>query len=400
MQELLLEHLGSVDFVRAALSGPTDAEIPWSRITLRPIVVKGWELLQISRYDGNKTYVTNVAPSDEELAQLRGSAFRHLTIILRDRKIEARVSRRGRLAVWETSEQSERNTDHDRRKRRIVPEDAAFLEVVGLASHGKVTPSSQRKFRQINEFLRYIDEAPGIQDILSRPVVRVIDFGSGNAYLTFAIYYYLAVVKGNGASVIGVDRDASAVHRAQGCAGRLGWDHVRFRVGDISAFDLGEERPDIVVALHACDTATDDALAAAAAADVSLVLVSPCCHHDLQRQLRPSTTPANYASLIREGMLKERFGEVLTDALRCELLSAVGYRTDVIQFVGVEHSARNLLIRAVRTADAPIQERMARYRDLRDEWNVRPYLEGALERRLHREVTQETSTPAGEQSSS
>jgi SAM-dependent methyltransferase len=259
----------------------------------------------------------------------------------------------------------------------LVAETAPFLEVLGLASGGSVKPTGQRKFRQINEFLRAVLETQGIDSILGEQPVRVIDFGCGNAYLTFAVYHYLHEVLGVPCEVHGVDRDTALMERANERAAQLGWTGLTFSQGNIGDAPVAWA-PHIVIALHACDTATDDVLARAVDWGAPLVLVSPCCHHDVQRQLKVSSSPTDYSSIVRKGLLKERLGDVLTDSLRCDVLGLLGYQSEVIEFVSLEHTAKNLLIRARLTGNKPGPEQIEQYTSLRDQWNLEPYLERAL----------------------
>ncbi len=228
---------------------------------------------------------------------------------------------------------------------------------LGISDHeGRVKPSRQAKYRQVDEFLRslasVVDEAVAagrLRTPTAEQPLRVVDLGCGNAYLTFAAHAYLAGVRGLPVRLVGVDRQPQLVARNNEIARELGIDHeVTFEPGDIGTAEL-TDRPDVVLALHACDTATDDALARAVTWDAPLVLAAPCCHHDIAAQLRRTPTPAPYTLLTRNGILRERFADTLTDAMRASVLRLLGYRVDVIDFVDSKHTPRNTLLRAVRT---------------------------------------------------
>jgi SAM-dependent methyltransferase len=205
----------------------------------------------------------------------------------------------------------------------------------------------------------------------------VVDLGCGNAYLTFAAYRYLS--ERGPVEVVGVDLRPQARERNNALADQLGWsDHLRFDEGLI--VDAAVDPADIVLSLHACDTATDDALAQAVRWQAPVILASPCCHHDLQSQLKAAPTPAPYALLTRHAILRERFGDALTDALRAALLRRVGYRVDVVQFVASEYTPRNTMIKAVRRTAGPglstdVDEE---YDALVRGWGVTPYLQTLL----------------------
>ena len=279
---------------------------------------------------------------------------------------------------------------HDRAKPRLLPEDDPVLRAIGIAGEdGRVKPSRQAKYRQVEEFLRLLGS--GLDDAVAAGALRrptpeapwlLVDLGCGNAYLTFAAHRWLTAVRGEPVTVVGVDAKAQSLAHNEAVADALGVaGEVRFAQGLIGEVDLravGPARPDVVVALHACDTATDDALAAAVAADVPLVLAAPCCHHDVAAQLkrRPEGStgiaPA-LAPLLRDGILRERFADTLTDAMRAAGLRLAGYRVDVVEFVESRHTPRNTLLRAVRTG-APTRGAREELEALTSTWQVAPHL--------------------------
>jgi SAM-dependent methyltransferase len=247
-------------------------------------------------------------------------------------------------------------------------------------------PSRQAKYRQVEEFLRILDV--GVTEAiekghLRRPTaedpLRVVDLGCGNAYLTFAAHRYLTVVRGLPVRMTGVDEKEQSREHNAGLAAELAID-ADFVVGSIGEVRL-DPAPEVVLALHACDTATDDALARAVEWEAPLVLAAPCCHHDIAAQLRRSPTPEPYAMLTRHGILRERFADTLTDALRASLMRLQGYRVEVMQFVESKHTPRNTMLRAVRTG-APVKGGGVRkeYDDLVGTWSVHPRLAELLGR--------------------
>jgi hypothetical protein len=289
------------------------------------------------------------------------------------KKLEAIVHTRAQEAAQDPS--------HDRDKARLLPEDDPVFRALGLSDHeGRMKPSRQGKYRQVEEFLRILDAS--ISDALAKGHLRrptddeplqVVDLGCGNAYLTFVTERFLSHVRGLPVHLTGVDqREQSRDHNASIASG-LGVD-ATFVAASIDGVTL-ERRPDVVLALHACDTATDDALARAVEWETPLILAAPCCHHDIAAQLRRTPTPAPYAALTRHGILRERFADTLTDGLRASLLRLAGYRVDVMQFVGSQHTPRNTLLRAVRIG-RPVAGGSARreYDELVTTWGVRPRL--------------------------
>ena len=291
------------------------------------------------------------------------------------KKLEAMVH------VSAAAQVTEEDREHDRRKPRLLPEDDPVLRALGISDErGKVKPSRQAKYRQVEEFLRALGAALDDAKLPTDRPVRVVDLGCGNAYLTFAAHRYLTAVRGLDIRMTGVDVKAQSFAHNTSIAEELGVD-IDFVQAPISATAL-EEAPDVVLALHACDTATDDALAAAVAWDAALVLAAPCCHHDVAAQLRRTPTPAPYAMLTRHGILRERFADTLTDAFRASVLRLVGYRVDVIEFVESKHTPRNTLVRATRTGAEPKPAAREELEQLIATWGVQPKLAELLRDRL------------------
>ena len=300
------------------------------------------------------------------------------------------TSRRTSRATGSTSRGSDAAREHDRRKPRLLPPDAPVLVALGISDRdGQVKPSRQAKYRQVDEFLRsltsVVDEALAsgrLRTPTAEDPLRVVDLGCGNAYLTFAAHAYLEGVRGLPVRVVGIDRQPQLVARNNEIARDLGIEErISFSPGDIGTAEL-DEQPDVVLALHACDTATDDALARAVTWEAPVVLAAPCCHHDIAAQLRRTPTPAPYSLLTRSGILRERFADTLTDAVRASVLRQVGYRVDVIDFVDSRHTPRNTLLRAVRTGAAPSPDARRELDDVVTTWGIHPQLAELLRDRL------------------
>jgi SAM-dependent methyltransferase len=255
--------------------------------------------------------------------------------------------------------------DHDRAKQWLLdPGDPVFTVVGGTAA----------KRRQVDAFLRALAATlPDDPAELPSPL-RVVDLGCGNAYLTFAAYRYLAD-RGAKVQVVGVDVRADQRERNTAVAAQLGCgDDVTFVAGTIEDAVLAE-KPDLVLALHACDTATDQALARAVGWNARWVLAAPCCHHDIAAQLKGNAAPPPYGEITRQAILRERFADVLTDSLRASLLRVHGYKVDVVEFVDSQHTPRNLLLRARL---AGVTGDRAEYDALTSQWGVTPALEKLL----------------------
>jgi SAM-dependent methyltransferase len=379
MTDLARAALTDAGLERLVLSGPRTAG-DLRRVEIRPILLRGQRMLSVVRYDDSRSLTSNVDSASATLIQDLLPRFRHLTAQTALERTEARVTKRGKTLVTVTAEGKAPDLQHDRQKQTMIPEDAPFLELLGLSSGHAIKPTQQGKWRQVNEFLRLLTSLPPFQRLRSDSPLRVVDMGSGNAYLTFATYHYLTEVLGVRCEMVGVDRDAGAIERANKRAAALGWNGLSFVHASIADVEL-PWTPRLVISLHACDTGSDDAAARALHWGAEALLLAPCCHHDLQRQLKTGDRTGSPA-LLGPAVLRERLGDVLTDALRTSLVASRGYRTDVVQFVSPEHTAKNLMIRAWRDATVDGDRHRREYEDLRDEWQVEPYLEVVLRRQV------------------
>jgi SAM-dependent methyltransferase len=378
--------------VRAVVSGRRrNATVPYRRVELRYVDVKAGRLLQVTSYDETQAHTRNVAPGAEAEAaidELLATAYANWHVETTSETLQLRVTKKGRWLLHRSSREADDGVDrsHDRAKQRQLDESDPLFALLGITSaDGQVKPSRTAKFRQVQDLLHALEPlvesavqlGPG--DALSdeRPL-RMVDLGCGNAYLTFAAFRYLTAVKGLPVEGVGVDVKAQSRAFSSDVAERLGVaDRLAFVEGTIGDAEV-PWRPDLVMALHACDTATDDALARAVSWEAPVIVAAPCCHHDLQHQLDTAAVPEAYRLITRHGILRERFADVLTDTLRAAILRLVGYRVEVIEFVDSRHTPRNALIRAVRTGAAPDEATKAAYRSLVSAWHVRPALADRL----------------------
>jgi SAM-dependent methyltransferase len=382
--------------VRAVASGRQKGTTPaWRRAELRYVDLKSGRHLQVTTYDETQAHTHNHAvgpgnepsPARDAVDALLDEPFANWHVETTTQSHQLRVTRPNQAVVHskDREEPVEAERGHDRDKERLLPPDDPLFRALGLADgEGRIKPSRQAKVRQVEEFLRLLDAAITAaldKGHLRRPTpedpLRVVDLGCGNAYLTFAAHRFLSDVRGLPVRLTGVDvKEQSREHNTE-VAKQLGLDagqEVSFVVGSITGVDL-DEAPEVVLALHACDTATDEALARAVEWRAPLVLAAPCCHHDVAAQLRKAPTPAPYAMLTRHGILRERLADTLTDALRASLLRQQGYRVDVVQFVESQHTPRNTMLRATRTG-RPVAGGGVRkeYDELVASWGITPRL--------------------------
>jgi SAM-dependent methyltransferase len=374
--------------VRALASGRRRGGRPaWRRVELRYVDLKGGRRLQVTRYDETQAHTSNHDDPAPVLAELFAEPFGNWHVDTAAETLQVRVTKSGDAVVSTQARSGPGpDRDHDRAKQRLLPEDDPVLRALDISdAEGRIKPSRRAKYRQVEEFLREL--AATVEDALAtgriRPTqerpLRVVDLGCGNAYLTFAAHAWAARVRGLPTRVVGVDVKEQSRRHNEEVARELGIaDEVSFVVAGIDDVELADP-PDVVLALHACDTATDDALARAVEWRAPLVLAAPCCHHDLSRQLRDAPGLSPYPALVRDGILRERLADTLTDAVRAALLRTRGYRVDVVEFVGSEHTPRNTLIRAV-AAGATTDRARAEVDAITTTWQVRPRLAALLEK--------------------
>jgi SAM-dependent methyltransferase len=371
--------------VRAVASGRRrGSEARWRRVELRYVDLKAGRRLQVTAYDETQAHTTNHADAGETVDGLLAEPFSSWHVETTTGTLQLRFTKKGRPLVHRTRRDVpvEPERSHDRTKARLLAPDHPLLRELGIAdADGRIKPSRQAKYRQVEELVRALDAAvtdagSRLRTATSDDPLRVVDLGCGNAYLTFAAVALLEQ-RAIPAVVTGVDvKEQSRAHNTE-VAARLGWsERTHFVVGTIDDVAL-DPPPDVVLALHACDTATDDALARAVAWQAAVVLAAPCCHHDVARQLRDRPPPPPYDLLVRDGILRERTADTLTDALRAALLRSEGYRVDVVEFVDSRHTPRNTLLRAVRSSTGPGhpgERDRTEYDDLVTTWQLRPRL--------------------------
>jgi len=338
------------------------------KVRIHPFSSKGGVLYQFSYTLPDREIHRNFSPSEASAETDRLLRERFSQAILCTADADWHVSSLGRMKFHKKppTKKPAPLLSHDRAKTSIIQEDAEFLIRLGVSSKdGAVIKGRYDKFRQINKYLEVIVgflPSPG-----DRPL-RIIDFGCGKAYLTFALYHYLTKVKKRDCEITGLDLKADVISFCTGVAYDLGYDRLNFHRGDIAEWN--EDGPvDMVVTLHACDTATDAAIAKAISWGASTIITVPCCQHELFGQIRSDIQ----RPLLRHGILKERLSALVTDAARAQLLEAVGYKTDVIEFIDMEHTPKNVMIRARKTGKLNLTA-LNEFRKFADFWGISPSL--------------------------
>ena len=383
--ELRQQILDADRFVEATFQGVRKGHhLAVDKVILRPVVLKNGRFIQRSTFANNRHIAKNLSPAElaAQLDDLLGQPFKQLQVLTTTERIHVQITKKGKAIVHRDPHDEPMALpvlSHDRPKETPLPDDrpVPFLQAVGIMTRaGKVKANRRRKFRQINQFVTLVDETAVLTDLT--PPIRLVDFGCGNAYLTFALYHYLHETLGVETHLTGIDIREDLMARHNQTAQELGWTNVHFLAQPIEQYQP-DTPPDIVVALHACDTATDDALAQGVRSQSRFIFSAPCCHHHLQAQLNAQETPpVPFGPLLGQGILKERLGDLLTDTFRALILRGLGYRTDVIEFIDTQHTPRNLMIRAIRSPQVDQQTAVAEYGALKQFWQVTPYLETLL----------------------
>jgi len=370
-------------FLSATFSGRQKASLdhPWEKIIITPVLLKNKLHYQFNYYDTVKSTTKNYNDTTvlPELRMIVAMGFKNIYIRHENTAVQIQTTPKGKILVRNHAVAAQKATlTHNRTKNHLIREnsDSPYLDVLGFTDNtGQIKPTMQAKFKQINECVKLIDN---MQDwsAWDKPI-SMIDCGSGNAYLTFAAFHYFQDVLKKPTTMTGIDINPQLIENSNQRARDLGWDKITFDLSNIGSF-IPHTPPTIVLALHACDTATDECLMKAVQWQSDFILSVPCCHHALQEQLKNSTVNPVFKGVMKHGILRERVADIVTDTLRALLLEIMGYKTDVIQFVTTEHTARNVMIRARKVSDKPLDNSVQQYRDLKNFWNVTPYLETIL----------------------
>jgi SAM-dependent methyltransferase len=381
LDRLVRRLVGDGTLTGASLSRPrrSDPSRP-SRVIVAPVTIGGSLRYRFTTQQASRTSDENLPPdvAADRLVQLLDSEFRQGMLQSTDADWQvlgggskAKILRRPPTRPTVT-------LGHDRVKQRVLPEGVPvpFLVELGvMTAEGKVRAQRYDKFRQLNRFLELVEDV--LPALPADGVLRVVDFGSGKSYLTFALHHLLAVVHQREVDIVGLDLKADVVDHCETLARTLGADGLRFEVGDIGGY-AALDGVDLVVSLHACDTATDDALDRAVRAGAPVILAVPCCQHELLPQLdRPALDP-----LLRHGTLRERFAAEVTDAARAQLLGAVGYDVQVVEFIELEHTPKNILLRATARPARDTAKAYGEYQAFAAELGIDPALARLLADRL------------------
>jgi len=383
LEEIFIELAEKFDdtksLVRVVFSGRRrNMQTAHERIDMRPVLIKESIAIQVSHSDGRQMTTKNYEAGQAPFNELARSGYANILLEQTHQSISVRITKKGEALVHRESTEHEQELAHDRTKSRLLDPSDPYLIAIGISdSQGNLKASKSDKYRQVEEFLRLLTptltsaiKAGHIAQPSDAKPLTIVDLGCGHAYLTFAAHQYLRS-QGMAVKVIGIDVRTAARDRNNEIAQQLGIaSSIEFRAEEIADTTLASA--DIAIALHACDTATDDAIAWAINSDAKLALIAPCCHHDIQAQMHEAPEP--WSIITRNGIMKERLGDLLTDGLRMQIMKLRGYRVEAIEFIGGEHTPRNLMIRAVKTGAGADASEKQKYDEMLALWKVKPAL--------------------------
>lgn len=368
IEELLKRVLTSllVDMVISGARGGGD----FIKIKVRPVMIRDSLYFQVSRYTDKQVFHENMTAEDalETLSGWILHDFRQAQIRMQDEMVTVLVSKKGKATVKSKKAAciETQNLEHNRKKQYIIEEGTSvpfMIDLGVMTENGKIIRTRYDKYRQINRFLEFIEDI--LPELPTDRTVHIIDFGCGKSYLTFAMYYYLKVLKHYDIRITGLDLKQKVIEDCQALADRYGYDGLQFLCGDIADYN-GTDEVDMVVTLHACDTATDYALYKAVKWHASVILSVPCCQHELNRKMQCETL----SGAFQYGLIKERTAALMTDAMRGQLLEMKGYKTQLLEFIDMEHTPKNILIRGVKSKGllpkAARKQQMENYQKCRD----------------------------------
>lgn len=368
----LLQDTVNAGLYRIIISNARDKE-RGLKVKIRPVMIKQELCFQETLYRGAQVFHSNYKGTEQilRIEKYLQEDFKQCEIEHTIEKAVVLVSKKGTVTVRRKPVKSVSNTDgkgqvqiqahamalsHNRTKRYLLEEGipVPFLIDLGVQNaNGTIVRSKYDKFRQINHFLEFIDDVlPILEKRMLWKTLQIVDFGCGKSYLTFAVYYYLHVLKKLDISIIGLDLKADVTKNCQQLSEKYGYEKLHFLQGDIAEYE-GLTQADMVITLHACDTATDYALQKAIQWNAEVILSVPCCQHEVNKQIHSEALEP----LLKYGIIKERMSALITDALRAELLYSAGYETDLLEFIDMEHTPKNLLIRAVKKDNLSVAKR-------------------------------------------
>lgn len=382
MQEikLLLEQSLNIDFLGATLSNPKDKN-GITKVKVRPILKKDVLLFQCEEHKNNQAFHHNYETAEAvAILTKHMELFKQMQLETKQFKATVLVSKKGKVTIQKKQQTGcvkEVDLSHNRNKKYILQEGmkVPFLQDLGvMTSEGKIVRTKFDKFRQINRFLEFVEDI--LPQLDKNKEIIILDFGCGKSYLTFAMYYYLHELKNYDVRIVGLDLKTDVIRHCNELSEKYGYEKLRFLEGNIADY-TGVDEVDMVVTLHACDTATDFALDKAVGWNAKVILSVPCCQHELNGQMHSELL----APLFKYGLIKERMAALITDAMRAEYLESQGYEAQILEFIDMEHTPKNILIRAVKTGK--MKNNQESIRACEEFFHIKPTLGKLLDERTN-----------------
>lgn len=388
LRNILHSSVSNSSLICATLHNPHDKKDELTKVTIRAIKLKGKLYYQVTSIRNRQAFDENMIPDDSFVEHVSKLILKFRQAVIHTQNTDIYVSKKlNEKELIFSEKKPTRNSidnlalEHNRKRKYILEEGipVPFLVHLGVMNNeGKVLSKKYDKFKQINRFVELVQDI--VPHLPQNDVLHIIDFGCGKAYLTFALYHYLVNILNRKVDIVGLDLKKDVINECNQIAKILRYDGLRFDFGDIQHYEASS-KVDMVVTLHACNMATDMALERAIAWKADVILSVPCCHHELYTQIESKYLGA----LLKHGILKERFSSLVTDALRAQILEILGYKAQVLEFIDMEHTAKNIIIRAYkRKTDSMLdmQRKVEEYISLRDSISARPKLESLLDSRL------------------
>lgn len=373
----LIENIITKDTLIEAILSNLRISTDYNKVIIKPVIINDIMYYQFSFFYNKKVIHKNLGKQDSinELKSLFDTTFKQGNIFTKDKDIQILISKKFKVTILNSKPtKNQTSLEHNRNKDYLLTDNKPidFLIELGVMNqNGKVISKKYDKFKQINRFLEMIDDI--IPNLKTNKRLNIIDFGCGKSYLTFAVYYYLRIIKNFDINIIGLDLKQDVIDNCNQLANKLNYENLKFYTGDIENY-ITDTNIDMVITLHACDTATDAALEKAIKWNCDVILSVPCCHHELNSQIKNDTLNP----MLKYGILKERFAALATDAIRANLLEISGYKVQLLEFIDMEHTPKNILIRATKSKKINNSKKLNDYLIFKNFLNANPYLENKL----------------------
>ena len=376
--EIIKDLAAKNEIIEIILSGKEEKNIEYNKINIKPFLKENEIIYQLAYVYDKKTIHENLSVLEflEKISDVF-EGFKQMVIFSLENDYQILKNKKGTKIIKNKPSKKQGELVHNRKKNYIIPEDepCKFLEILGVMNeNGRVYKDKFDKFRQINKYLEFIRDLE--PELKKKDSIRIVDFGSGKAYLTFALYYYVTELMGLKAEITGVDLKKDVVEFCNETSKKMGYENLKFLWGDIKTFTQFQGI-DMIVTLHACDIATDMAIAQGIKWKSRIIVVVPCCQHEIFTQIKNDSM----SPLLKHGILKERISSLVTDAARGNLLEVVGYNVQFVEFIDMEHTPKNIMIRAVYKGEKN-EKALLEYKKYKEFWNINPYLEKSIKEYL------------------